>query len=332
MNKILSIIVPMYNMEDYISRCLDSLILTEELFNLYEVIIVNDGSKDKSLEIARGYESLYPTVFRVIDKENGNYGSCINRGIEEANGIFTRTLDADDWFDCNGFVQLVKELSKLPDVDAVFTPYTIRYLNGESEDVKRLFVGAIFNTVVPLNINDFEKNHWPYGVHSLTVKTEILKKNVRLQHGISYTDMEFCLYSNPHIHSIIIYDINVYQYFVGREGQTVSFASYKKNYGNIVRILKRWMDHVDNGLIDITHGQEYVIRMIFSVYYKISLLYKERNSDDFSFFSSFDKWLKVKSDNLYNYAGSLKCRRLKYVQLWRLFKFDYTKILFNFFR
>lgn len=319
----------MYNMEDYISRCLDSLILTEDMYDLYEVIIVNDGSKDKSSEIAHRYESLYPKVFRVIDKENGNYGSCINRGIDESKGFFTRTLDADDWFDNNNFALFVNELAKLPDVDAIFSPYTIRYLNRESEDIKRLFTGAEFRKVIPLTINDFEKNHWPYGVHSITVKTDILKKHVRLQHGISYTDMEFCLYSNPLIHNIIIININVYQYFVGREGQTVSFASYMKNYGNIVCILRRWTEKVDKGELVITPSQEFIIRMIFSVYYKISLLYKGRDSEEFSFFCFFDNWLKNKSLNLFYYAGSFKCRRLNYVNLWRKFKFDYTKMPFR---
>lgn len=320
----------MYNMEDYISRCLESLVLTEELFGLYEVIVVNDGSKDKSSEIAHRYESLYPGVFRVIDKENGNYGSCINRGIEEAEGLYTRTLDADDWYDSNNFANLVRSLRDGPSVDAVFTPYTIRHHGDSSQDLKRDFTGAVFNKVIPLDMSNFDENRWPYGVHSIVVKTSILKEHVRLQHGISYTDMEFCLYSNPYIHNIMIYNYEVYQYFVGRDGQTVSFESYLKNYGNIVCLLRRWTKSIDSGALKISQGQEYIIRMIFSVYYKISLLHTNRSSDDFAFFCFFDEWLKKNSTALYNYAGSQKCKRLYYVKLWRSLKIDYTRFPFRF--
>ena len=83
-------------MEKYLNKCLDSLIV--ENMNLLEVLIINDGSKDNSSNIAHVYENKYPNTFRVIDKENGNYGSCINRGIKEAKGKYIKVLDADDSF------------------------------------------------------------------------------------------------------------------------------------------------------------------------------------------------------------------------------------------
>ena len=81
MDKILSIIVPTYNMEKYLQNCLDSLLLSEKQMQDYEVWIINDGSKDRSSEIAHSYELRYPDTFRVVDKNNGNYGSCINCGL-----------------------------------------------------------------------------------------------------------------------------------------------------------------------------------------------------------------------------------------------------------
>ena len=81
MEKILTVVVPTYNMEQYLDRCLTSLIIDDDKMALLEVLVVNDGSKDRSSEIAHSYEARYPDTFRVIDKENGNYGSCINRMI-----------------------------------------------------------------------------------------------------------------------------------------------------------------------------------------------------------------------------------------------------------
>lgn len=81
MEKILTIVIPTYNMQDYLRRCLDSLIVPEEQMKHLEVLVVNDGSKDNSSAIAHEYQDKYPDTFRVIDKENGNYGSCVNRGL-----------------------------------------------------------------------------------------------------------------------------------------------------------------------------------------------------------------------------------------------------------
>ena len=98
-NKILTIIVPSYNMEAYLPKCLGSLIIDDkDLLQKLEVIVVNDGSKDRTSEIAHEFEANYPGVFRVIDKKNGHYGSCINAGLAIATGFYVKVLDADDWF------------------------------------------------------------------------------------------------------------------------------------------------------------------------------------------------------------------------------------------
>ena len=100
MAKILTVVIPTYNMEKYLDRCLTSLIVTNnDLLERLEVIVVIDGAKDRSSEIAHSYQIRYPQTFIVIDKENGNYGSCVNRGVAEATGKYIKILDADDWFD-----------------------------------------------------------------------------------------------------------------------------------------------------------------------------------------------------------------------------------------
>ena len=92
---VLTVIIPMYNMERYIDQCLSSLLCGEEAEAL-EVLVVNDGSTDDSPRIAHAYEARHPNVFRVIDKPNGHYGSCVNRALAEATGKYVKVLDADD--------------------------------------------------------------------------------------------------------------------------------------------------------------------------------------------------------------------------------------------
>lgn len=120
-------------MQDYLNRCLDSLVLQDpNLMEQLEVLIVNDGSKDCSSEIGHTYESKYLQTFRVIDKENGNYGSCVNRGLKEAQGKYIKVLDADDWFDTNAFACYLNDIAKV-DTDMVLTDYRIVFNEGETK-------------------------------------------------------------------------------------------------------------------------------------------------------------------------------------------------------
>ena len=92
MDKLLTIVIPAYNMEKYLDRCLSSLIVGDEKMQHLEVLVINDGSKDRTSEIAHTYEDRFPGTIRVVDKENGHYGSCVNRGLEEARGTFIKVL------------------------------------------------------------------------------------------------------------------------------------------------------------------------------------------------------------------------------------------------
>ena len=74
------------------------------------MLVVNDGSSDRTVEIAEKYVQKYPDIFRVINKENGGHGSTINRGIEEARGTYFKVVDGDDWVDGAAFGKLVRFL------------------------------------------------------------------------------------------------------------------------------------------------------------------------------------------------------------------------------
>ena len=96
--KVLSVVVPMYNVEAYISQCLDSFAVPEVLGQV-EILVIDDGGTDGSAAIAQTYEEKYPGSYRVIHKENGGHGSTINKGIETASGKYFRVVDGDDWVD-----------------------------------------------------------------------------------------------------------------------------------------------------------------------------------------------------------------------------------------
>ena len=107
--KLLSLIIPTYNMDALLPRCLDSLLVPATLKRL-EVMVVNDGSRDGSLAVANSYRERFPQTVTVIDKPNGNYGSTINAALPIAQGKYVKILDADDWFDTTALVTFLDRL------------------------------------------------------------------------------------------------------------------------------------------------------------------------------------------------------------------------------
>ena len=92
--KYISFAIPCYNSAEYMSRAIDSILIGGEDV---EILIVNDGSKDDTLKIAKEYESQYPTIVKVIDKENGGHGDAVNAGLRNASGKYFKVVDSDDW-------------------------------------------------------------------------------------------------------------------------------------------------------------------------------------------------------------------------------------------
>ena len=146
--KLLTIVVPVYKVEPYINKCLDSCVLKDEkLMEQLEVIIVNDGTPDNSAEMSREYVKRYPNTFRQIDKENGGHGSAWNVGLKEATGKYLRFLDSDDWL--TNLDMLMNKLATT-NADLVFTHIDVNYV-GDNSVVRTSIIGDK-NVVKPIDI------------------------------------------------------------------------------------------------------------------------------------------------------------------------------------
>lgn len=263
MQKLLTIVVPVYKVEPYINKCLDSCILhrqdaqgnrviDEDLMSQLEVIIVNDGTPDRSAEMSREYTIRYPQTFRQIDKENGGHGSAWNVGLREATGKYLRFLDSDDWL--TNLDKLMQSLSHT-DADLVFT-HLNRVLIAENMEELWKLAPCSFNVVEPIDKIQLQKTYNCFTAFWLcTYKTSLLKNYYPLfAEHISYDDV--MLYIAPLIEAktFLCLDICLYQYLIGREGQSVSATSYAKQVKNHVvacsHFLAFWRAHKvsDNGL------------------------------------------------------------------------------------
>ena len=118
--KLLTIIVPVYNAEKYVRRCLDSILCqcTPE----YEALLINDGSRDQSLSILREYGERFSDIVRVIDQENRGAAATRNRGIQEAKGKYLCFVDNDDFVDSDYFTRFLTCMEK-PNCDMVIGGY-----------------------------------------------------------------------------------------------------------------------------------------------------------------------------------------------------------------
>ena len=133
--KYLSFVVPSYNASKYLDKVIPSLLVGGDDV---EIIVVNDGSKDNTLEIAKRYEALYPNIVKAVDKENGGHGSTINKALEIATGLYFKCVDADDWLEENALKTLLAKIkyhhekNTLPDLKVISGTYSNE---GESGDV-----------------------------------------------------------------------------------------------------------------------------------------------------------------------------------------------------
>ena len=105
MNDLISVIVPVYNCEKYLDRCIESLI--NQTYKNIEIILINDGSKDNSLEICNKWQKNDNRII-VINKENGGVSSARNKGLEIAKGKYISFIDSDDYLDINCYNTLLE--------------------------------------------------------------------------------------------------------------------------------------------------------------------------------------------------------------------------------
>lgn len=224
-DKIVSVVVPAYNAGRFLDKGMPTF-LEPDILSKIEILIIDDGSKDNTAQIAGKYEECYPMTVRYVYKENGGHGSAVNEGIKEASGRYFMVVDADDWVHTKMFTELVLKLECI-DVDLVLTHAAVVDASGKItgyERIKGLSSNRILGAEQALTkLSNIE-------MHNYCIKTDILKRNnIRCHEHHFYVDNEFVLYPLVYVKTVIYYDLAVYQYLVGREGQSVSIEKRREN-------------------------------------------------------------------------------------------------------
>lgn len=224
MEKILSISIAAYNVENYIGETLESFVCEKQLMDKIEVIVVNDGSTDGTAEIINKYVEVYPDTFIQIDKKNGGYGSTINEALRIAKGKYFRPVDGDDWVLKDALKELI---GFLEEVNSDLVMHKFRVVD-EKQKTEKTVGGEFMFDGKERNITEIGR-HVEIQMHQAVYKTSLLKENgIYITENCFYTDSEYVLKPLAYAKSFSCIDIVVYCYRTAREGQSVLLESRHK--------------------------------------------------------------------------------------------------------
>lgn len=222
--KLLSIAVPCYNSEAYMEHCVDSLLAGGEEV---EILIVNDGSGDRTAEIADAYAARYPSIVKAIHQENGGHGEAVNAGLRSASGLYFKVVDSDDWVDEESYRKILSALEKL-----IRGPKTVDLLISnfvyEKQGAARKKVMQYRHCLPVEEIFSWEQvRHMGKGkyllMHSMIYRTQLLHDcGLELPKHTFYVDNLFAYEPLPFVEHMYYVDTNFYRYYIGREDQSVN--------------------------------------------------------------------------------------------------------------
>ena len=242
--KYITFAIPCYNSAEYMDHAIESILKGGEDV---EIIIVNDGSKDNTLEIAKRYEEQYPTIVKAVDKENGGHGDAVNTGLKHATGLYFKVVDSDDWVDEASLAKILEVLHQLVDEDKMVDMLVSNYVY-EKVGAKRKKV-IHYQNVMPQNrvISWKDMGHFRLGqyilMHSVMYRTELLRMcGLELPKHTFYVDNLYVYYPLPHVKTFYYVNVNFYRYFIGRDGQSVNEQNMIKRIDQQIFVTKTMID------------------------------------------------------------------------------------------
>lgn len=223
--KTLTFVVPAYNMTEYLERCVMSLIAAKRNDDI-EVLIVDDGSSDGTLEMAQKFEARYPGIVRAIHQENKGHGGAVNTGIAAASGMYVKVVDADDWVGPESLEQVMAVLREEADstepIDMLVTNYVYDKVGKRNKHVvnfrhaMKAGERLIWNDLGHFGLAEYIL------MHALTYRTAVVRESgMQLPEHTFYVDFIYAYQPFPWVKTMKYLDTPFYHYFIGRDGQSV---------------------------------------------------------------------------------------------------------------
>lgn len=303
--KLISFVIPCFNSEEYMEKAVNSILVGGEDV---EIIIVNDGSHDNTLKIARSLKKKYPKIIKVINKENGGHGSGVNAGLEAATGKYFKVVDSDDWVDKKSLKKVIKTLKKI-DVDMMIVNYVYEKYNSTKE--------INYKNILPENkiftwedVGKFKLNTYLL-MHSVIYKTDLLKEiNLKLPEHTFYVDNIYVYYPLPSVKTMYYLNVPFYRYFIGRDDQSVNERVMIKRIDQQIFVTKTMIDFFNPLDFENKNLRNYLIHYLDIMMSVTTVLLKIENT----------KESKEKTKDIWEYLETQNKEIIKYLKIAKLVK------------
>ena len=228
-----SIIVPVYNVEKYLSQCFDSITGIEE--DLYEVILVNDGSTDDSEKICKDIVKKKRN-FKLINQDNAGLSAARNTGMEIANGEYILFLDSDDFLNKNALVSIKKLLEEKN--TEVFLGKAIKYYEGsETYELSNInyskYDDNLSASELYLKINN-DSAYWLAAWKFIVKREFIIENNLFFEEGLLHEDELWVPKIIVESKRLEVFDCEFYVYRIGRTGSIINNKNIKKAFDRVL--------------------------------------------------------------------------------------------------
>lgn len=263
--KLLSIAIPCYNSENYMRKCIDSLLPGGDEV---EILIVDDGSaKDRTAEIADEYEKKYPGICRAIHQENGGHGAAVNAGLAAAEGIYFKVVDSDDWVNEEAYQEVLRVLRRFvfgdETLDMLVTNFVYEKQGARHKRVMQ------YRTALPRrelmtwdDVKVFILGQYIL-MHSVVYRTQMLRDcGLKLPKHTFYVDNIFVYQPLPSVKTLYYLDVNFYRYFIGREDQSVNEQIMIGRIDQQILVTKMMLECCDLSKVSSRKLRHYMVRYL----------------------------------------------------------------------
>lgn len=262
--KYITFAIPCYNSAAYMKHAVDSILVAGEDV---EIIIVNDGSKDNTLEIAHQLEGYYPNIIKVVDQENGGHGSAVNAGLAHATGKYFKVVDSDDWVDAEALTCILDTIKNFEAQDQEIDMFISNYVYEKVDEHKQKVVK--YTNVLPqekiFTWNEVGRFHVDQYIlmHSVIYRTDLLKLcQLTLPKHTFYVDNIFVYYPLPHVRDMYYLDVDFYRYFIGRSDQSVNEKNMIARVDQQVFVTKMMIDMYDMKRVMPRRLRDYMVNYL----------------------------------------------------------------------
>lgn len=243
MKKLLTVAIPCYNSEEYMEKSIRSALNGGEKV---EVLIIDDGSTDSTLKIAQKYEKKFPSIVKVIHKENGGHGDAVNAGIKNATGEYFKVLDSDDVLGKKAMAKVLDFLERAittnMDVDMVITNFMYDKQGVKRKKVMKYKSAMPVGKVITWDDVKFGQTQYLL-MHSVMYRTRVLKESeFELPKHTFYVDNIYVFTPLPYVRRIYYLDVVFYKYYIGRDDQSVNESVMIKRLDQQYRVTRIMLD------------------------------------------------------------------------------------------